>query len=217
VLTPTILRPAQRAGLAFALFALALALDPSNRWVRTWLRDDVFGGLPFWLDNMTTMLALKVVVWSVIGLLVLGPRGMSLGLPRRPREAWTMAFGSGLVLVGVVAAALSFHGILVVSVKFDWPLIGANLVSNFEEELIYRGAVLGLMLMMLGDERAWAAVLISALLFCPGHLYHPPALLLTTFGVGLLWAWMTVRYRSIWPAWLSHMVVDAVAGSLFQS
>jgi membrane protease YdiL (CAAX protease family) len=33
---------------------------------------------------------------------------------------------------------------------------------------------------------------------------------------GVLWAWMTLRYRSLWPAWLSHTVMDAIGDSLFK-
>jgi membrane protease YdiL (CAAX protease family) len=41
------------------------------------------------------------------------------------------------------------------------------------------------------------AALISAVLFCQGHLHYPPLLVATVFVAGLVWAWMTIRYRSL--------------------
>ena len=92
----------------------------------------------------------------------------------------------------------------------------ANFVSNFYEEFIFRGAILGLLVKVMGREHAWGATIISALLFCQGHLQYPPALLATVFVAGVTWAWMTVRYRSLWPAWLSHTLADTIIDSLFK-
>lgn len=211
------LRLRQRVGLTFAIIALALSLSETNRHVRLWLRDDVLGGLPFWLDNMLIMVALVALVWGMIGLLVLGPRDLGLGVPERRRQAWPVAVASGVALVGVVALALAASGALVVRVHVDWPLIMANVVSNLEEELVHRGAILGLLLAVLGRERSWLAAAIGSGLFCFGHRHYPLPLLLAVFGAGMIWSGMTIRYRSIWPAWLSHTVVDAVADSLFKT
>jgi membrane protease YdiL (CAAX protease family) len=206
----------QRTGLTLAIVALALTVNPINLQVRLWLRDRVIGGMPYWLDKMTTMCALSVVVWSVVGGLLLGWRGLSLGLPARPKEAWPVAIGSGVALVGLGAAAFAIHGRLVWGPSVDWSGIAADVVSNFWEELVGRGAILGLLMAALGRQRARLAMVISGALFCQGHLYHPPAMLLLTFVVGTLWCWMTVRYRSLWPGYVSHTVVDVVGTCLFK-
>lgn len=210
------LRPRERAGLVIAIVALSLALGPLNLRMRNWLRDDVVGGVPYWADHLFFMLTLLVVVWGAIGLLILGPRGMALGRPERPKEAWIAGLLSGLGLTALVLGVVAALGALVLQPHPDWPVVFANFVSNFYEEFIFRGAILGLLLKVLGRERAWVATIISALLFCEGHLQYPPALLATVFVAGVVWAWMTVRYRSLWPAWLSHTLADTIIDSLFK-
>ena len=93
--------------------ALAIALNPLNLQVRIWLRDEVVKGVPFWLDHLLFMVTLMVVVWGLIGILILGPRGLALGLPERPKEAWLAGLVSGLGLTALVMAALAVLGALV--------------------------------------------------------------------------------------------------------
>jgi membrane protease YdiL (CAAX protease family) len=210
------LRPRERAGFTVAIAALSIALNPLNLHFRRWLRDEVVHGVPYWLDHLFFMLTLMLVVWGVIGLLLLGARGMALGLPERPNEAWWASVISGLGLTALVMAALAAMGALVFAPHPDWPVMFANFVSNFYEEFIFRGAILGLLLAALGRERAWPAAFLSALLFCQGHLQYPPILLATVFVAGVVWAWLTIRYRSLWPAWVSHTVADTLVDALFK-
>jgi membrane protease YdiL (CAAX protease family) len=210
------LRLRERAGLAIGIVVLALAISPLNVRFRLWLRDEVVGGVPFWLDHILFMGTLKLVVWGVLGALLLGPRELSLGSPTRPRQAWLVGFISGLGLLVVVAAALAARGPLAIAWHPNWLLLFANFVSNFYEEFIFRGVILGLLLKALGRERAWIAGLISAVLFCQGHLHYPLMLLGAVFVGGVLWAWLTIRYHSLWPAWVSHTVLDAIGDSLFK-
>ena len=211
------LRSRERAGLVMAIVALAIALNPLNRQMRVWLRDEVVKGVPFWLDHLLFMVTLMVVVWGLIGFLLLGPRGLGLGRPERPREAWFAGLISGLGLTALVMAALAAMGALVFEPHPNYPVMFANFVSNFYEEFIYRGAILGLLLHVLGRQRPWPAALISAALFSQGHLHYPPLLLATVFVAGLVWAWMTIRYRSLWPAWVSHTGADTIGDALFKT
>ena len=114
-------------------------------------------------------------------------------------------------------AALASLGALVFEPHPNWPVLFANFVSNFYEEFIFRGAILGLLLAVMGRQRTWPAALISAVLFCQGHLQYPPALLATVLIAGLVWAWMTIRYRSLWPAWVSHTLADTIIDNLFKA
>jgi hypothetical protein len=61
------LRSRERAGLVIAIVALAVALNPLNRQMRIWLRDEVVKGVPYWLDHLLFMVTLMVVVWGLIG------------------------------------------------------------------------------------------------------------------------------------------------------
>lgn len=207
----------QRAGLVIAIIAGEIALNPLNRDFRIWLRDRVVGGVPFWLDHLGFMMTLLVVVWGLVGFLVLGPGGLFLGKPERPKEAWWMGAATGLLLTGVVAGAIATLGPLVIAWHPDYPVMLANFISNWYEEFVFRGVILALLLHALGDRPAWIATTISALLFLQGHLTYPPALLAAVFVGGYLWAWMTIRYRSLWPAWLSHTVADTISDAIFKA
>jgi hypothetical protein len=211
------LRPRDRAGLTLAIVALSVALNPLNRQFRVWLRDTVVHGAPFWLDHLLFMVTLMVLVWGAIGLLLLGWRGMALAAPERPKEAWLAGVLSGLGLTALVMGALAALGALVYEPHPNYPVLFANFISNFYEEFIFRGAILGLLLTVLGSQRTTVAAVVSALLFCQGHLQYPPALLATVFVAGVLWAWLTIRYKSLWPAWLSHTVADSIVDSLFKA
>ena len=213
----TDLSPRQRGGLVVAIVALGIALNPLNRQFAHWLRDEVVSGVPFWLDHIAFMVTLMLVVWGLIGLLILGPRGTALGLPSRPREAWFFGILSGIGLTALVLIALRTLGPVTMRPDPNWPVLFANFASNFYEEFIFRGVILGLLLTVLGSQRTWPAAVISAVLFCQGHLQYPPALLATVFVAGLVWAWLTIRYRSLWPAWLSHTLADTLIDGLFKT
>lgn len=211
------MRTRDRAGLVIGIVALAISLNPLNRQFRIWLRDEIVKGVPFWLDHLLFMVTLMVVVWGLIGLLILGRRGMSLGMPERPREAWLMGLVSGLGLTALVMAALAALGALVYEPHPNYPVMFANYVSNFYEEFIFRGAILGLLLKAMDGKNPWTATVISAVLFCQGHLQYPPLLLATVFVAGVTWSWMTIRYKSLWPAWMSHTVADTIVDALFKT
>lgn len=214
----TALRPRERTGLLLAVIALAVTLNSANLHFRVWLRDTVVGGAPFWADHLFFMVTLMWVTWGVIGFLLLGARGMMLGLPERPKEAWLAGgIGSGLGLTALVLAVLAAMGAYAFEPHPNYPLLFANFASNFYEELIFRGAILGCLLKVLGEDRRWTAAIISAVLFCQGHLQYPPPLLATVFVAGLAWAWITIRYKSLWPAWLSHTLADTIVDNLFRT
>src|SRR5262245_12657709 len=204
----------ERAGLLIAIVTLAIALNPLNRQFRAWLIDQVGKGVPFWLDHLLFMVTLMVVVWGLIGLLILGTRGMALGRPDRSKEAWLAALVTGLGLSALVPAVLALLGAVVMEPHPNWPVLFANFASNFYEEVIYRGAILGLLLKVL--DRPPIAAVISSALFCQGHLHYPAPLIATVFVAGLTWAWMTIRYRSLWPAWISHTLADTIVDNLFK-
>ena len=82
----------------------------------------------------------------------------------------------GIGLTALVLMALRTLGPVAMQPHPNWPVLFANFASNFYEELIYRGVILGLLLKALNDQHRWLAVLLSALLFLQGHLHYPPVL-----------------------------------------
>ena len=64
---------------------------------------------------------------------------------------------------------------------------------------------------------AWAAIAVSALCFTLHHIvamqvyFSPVAVAICATGIfigGAVWSALYIRYRSIWPAYLSHAIVD---------
>ncbi|MET0936303.1 MAG: CPBP family intramembrane glutamic endopeptidase [Luteibacter sp.] len=85
------------------------------------------------------------------------------------------------------------------------------LVGPLVEEVLFRGALLSILRTRLGD--GWA-IAISATVFGAVHLpdldglwYAVPNLIL----VGAFCAWLRVRSRSIWPAFIAHAANNALA------
>lgn len=96
-------------------------------------------------------------------------------------------------------------------------LVGALywiLINSVLEEYVYRWFVLKQCERLMPRK---AAIVTSAIVFTAHHVvalasYLSPLLTtLASLGVflgGLLWAWCYLRYRSIWPGWISHVGAD---------
>jgi membrane protease YdiL (CAAX protease family) len=140
-----------------------------------------------------------------------------LGDRTDPKEAWLAGLLTGLGLTTLVLVVLAALGALVMDPQPNWPVLFANLVSNLYEEFIYRGVILGLLLKVLDGRHSWLAAALSAALFTQGHLHYPVALVALVFVAGLTWAWLTIRYRSLWPAWFSHTLADWIIEGLFKT
>jgi membrane protease YdiL (CAAX protease family) len=89
-----------------------------------------------------------------------------------------------------------------------------TLVNSVVEEYVYRWFMVRQLRAVLPK---WPAVVGSALIFTAHHViamsvYLGPLLTgLGSLGVliaGMAWAWLYLRYRSIWPGWISHVLAD---------
>ena len=171
------------------------------------------GGVPYWLDHITFMLLAYLVVATLLAWKLVGLDRIYL---RRPtdRRAWLVGAAAGVLIVPVIAAALAAVGALKLMFEPNFLLMVGNAFSNFYEEYIFRGALLAILMKYVGNKSV--AITVSALVFCQGHLHFPLPLLLVVFLAGVLWGAMVLRYQSIWPAWLSHCVMDFIADSIFQ-
>lgn len=177
---------------------------------------------PEWMEG-----AVKVGVWVVptLALLVIMRRGQwrtavdDLGLTR---PAWR-----GMALA--VAATLPMAAFLAVSpFSFDpASLAGAVLLGPLAEEVLYRGFLFHQLQSRAGWLMPWAA-LGSAIVFALAHHNNLDEVLVTavlrenlaanitriapptlaTIAGGCLFAWMTWRWQSLWPAIALHMAVN---------
>jgi membrane protease YdiL (CAAX protease family) len=91
---------------------------------------------------------------------------------------------------------------------------GWTLINSLMEEYVYRWFMLRQLRML---SSTTAAAVISALIFTTHHVIAVSVYLgtleivLASSGVffgGLLWAWLYLRFRSIWPSWISHVLAD---------
>jgi len=91
----------------------------------------------------------------------------------------------------------------------------AALLSTFvgiHEEILFRGFILGRLKSLFRSNVA--AVLVSSLIFGLLHFYQGPIGVVQTGTVGLVFAIVVTRARSLWPAILAHAAFDTIGLSL---
>lgn len=94
--------------------------------------------------------------------------------------------------------------------RYGYYAIG--LLAPIAEEVVFRGAILRSLLGW--TKRHWAAIAISALLFCLVHLN--PAQMPHAFCAGLLLGWMYYRTGSVVPGVVFHWVNNTIAFALIR-
>src|SRR4029453_12831511 len=148
-----------------------------------------------------------LLAWKLVGL------GQTY-LPRpSDKGAGLIGAAAGVVVVPLVGRAPAPVRALKLMFEPNVLLMIGNVFSNFYEEYIFRGTLLAILMKYVGNKQV--AITISALVFCQGHLHYPLPLLLVVFLSALLWGAMVLRYQSVWPAWLSHCVMDFISDSIF--
>lgn len=88
-----------------------------------------------------------------------------------------------------------------------WGYLVVCIFAPLVEELVFRGAVLRVMLE--GSSRHWGPIAISALLFALVHAN--PAQIPHAFALGLLLGWMYYRTGSVIPGIMMHWVNNTLA------
>jgi len=88
------------------------------------------------------------------------------------------------------------------------------LINSVLEEYVWRWFVVRQCRRLM---RPFVAVVVSALAFTLHHIlalqvyFSPVVTALCALGIflgGALWSWMVAHYRTIWPGWVSHILVD---------
>ena len=110
-------------------------------------------------------------------------------------------------IASLPALALMLSG---VRTSFDGvELVTSVVLSPIAEEVLFRGWLFR-QLILLARWPALPAGLVSSIAFGlahPGYMSDPVAVLTTT-GVGLLFAWMVLRWDSLWPAIGLHAAMN---------
>ncbi|NOY26143.1 MAG: CPBP family intramembrane metalloprotease, partial [Oligoflexia bacterium] len=152
-------------------------------------------------------------------------RAALLSWRRPPARAWLLL---PLVVVGTLGLAnlLWYAAVAVLPQNdlieaysqaltgFDSPLglVAVSVVPGICEELLFRGAMLGL---LRRGMATWAAVIVQALIFAALHgmaVRFP-----YTFGLGLVLGLLVVRTRSLWPAIVVHTLHNLLSTQLGDS
>ena len=123
------------------------------------------------------------------------------------------AFAQNLIDVSKVQAMAADTGIGTTAAYFGvcayWILVNSVL-----EEYVYRWFIFRKFEALVSKR---AAVLLSAVAFTIHHIlalqvqFDVGITVIASAGVfagGVIWSWMYEKYRSIWPCWVSHAIVD---------
>jgi membrane protease YdiL (CAAX protease family) len=166
--------------------------------------------------GLAELVFLLPVWWFTVRKYRVGPR--ALGLRRFPASG--VGLGCGLLL-GSFAFNLFYNLFLALfgqraqvnlvpimaRLTSPWPLlVAAALVAPMVEELFFRGFVYA----GLRERYGWLrAAVISSALFSVLHLQ--PLAIPPIFLLGMMFAFIYERSRSLWPAILMHVVMNALA------
>lgn len=97
--------------------------------------------------------------------------------------------------------------------KEPWGYIFIGILAPVTEELVFRGAILRLLLKAFKGKQHWVGIIISAFLF--GFIHFNLAQGIHAFIIGLILGWMYYRTYSIIPGVIVHWVNNTIAYIMF--
>jgi len=184
---------------------------------KTTLGAVIFAASKIWLFGLP-------VVWRIW----VDRQPLSLSPPRR--GGFVTGVVSGLLISAAILGAFALGGTALIDRPFligKMDAIGLNslpvylgcaaywiLVNSVLEEYVWRWFVVEQCTILFKPPLAIAC---AALFFTLHHVFALqvycglPAVIACSAGVfigGLVWSWMYIRYRSIWPGYLSHALAD---------
>lgn len=99
--------------------------------------------------------------------------------------------------------------ILKTTSDFVWLVICAGFLSPVLEEIIFRGYVLNALLARLPNRTV--AILLATLAFTSIHIMFGPGTLVLIFFWTFVPTWLTLRFKSLYPAILMHILNNLLA------
>ena len=207
--------------------ALALVVNRQPQWwlndaVRAWFHHPRYRG-PWLLVEHGLMSCFLPMVVSVVAWVALA-RAHALIPPRRllradePRAiaAWGLVAGLAPVAFNCAIFYLLLRAGKLHGFAFGWTppsswSLAGNCVSNFYEELVFRGFILTALRYATGSRVA--AALLSSAAFGLAHSQYPVEEQLIIGISCIFWCWVVMRTRSLWPVYIGHMLVDVIMDS----
>jgi membrane protease YdiL (CAAX protease family) len=153
---------------------------------------------------------LRVRGWTLekIGLKVtVRGTGLGLGLAVASYALFVVAQVAGEHLLRIdMASAAAFYP--KVAPDLDLQLVFVtSVVNGAYEELFVAGYIITALAPVRGP---WAAINVSTGIRLLYHLYQGPIGILAIVPLGILYGWVYVRTRQIWPLVVAHIVIDVV-------
>jgi membrane protease YdiL (CAAX protease family) len=173
-------------------------------------------------------LIVAVVAWRCVARGV-GPEELGLAASDPWQVAWTSIALTGLLCVNQVVGLRKIsrlpegkrgslfaitEKIMPRTAKETFVYAGLACTAGISEEFLYRGFVFMALVRMIvnfGPPNGLAAILSSAW-FSLAHLYQGRRGIITTFVVGMIFAWMRIWTGSLIPAVIAHIGIDMVVG-----
>ncbi len=153
---------------------------------------------------------LRVRGWSLdkVGLKVtLRGTGLGLGLAVASYAVFILAklAGQHLLAVDMASAAAVYPK---AAKDLDLQLVFvASAVNGVYEELFVAGYIITALTPVRGP---WTAINVSTGIRLLYHLYQGPIGILAIVPLGILYGWVYVRTRQLWPLVVAHIAIDAV-------
>lgn len=178
----------------------------------------------------TIFMAAKIwlLVFPTAWYLVVEKGSLSWSPPRRGGLAAGAA--SGAAIAGIIVVGAWLFGVqhmdlaplraevqkmgLHMALPYLAGAAGWTFANSLMEEYVYRWFIFRQCDVLM---RGPVAVIVSAAIFTAHHViavsqYLDPILTIFVsagvFAGGVIWSWLYMRYRSIWPCWLSHVLAD---------
>ena len=93
--------------------------------------------------------------------------------------------------------------------KEPWGYVAVGILAPLAEEVVFRGAILRILLGIMSKKNHWVAIIISAAIF--GVVHANLAQFINALLMGLLLGWMYYRTKSLVPGILLHWVNNTMA------
>lgn len=164
------------------------------------------------LGAVRTMLGCRRQTWRDIGLKTLQPADLSRGLLTfLACVVANVVLNASMMLVDPEILQQHAHNLMEVGERLDsgLPFAVLALVLLFVgiyEELTARGLLLSRCRTVLPGT--WAPIMASSLMFGLGHAYQGWLGVIQTTLIGIVLAYYTMRWGTVWPAILAHATLD---------
>jgi len=136
-----------------------------------------------------------------------------------PRVSWKLTIAGVLLTLGILLYSTVISAGF--GTWFEFPSLDTSqlgfgtvllfsVVNGIYEETFVVGYVVG----CLARQSTWVVVISSDLIRFSYHVYQGPEAVLFILPMGLVFAYLYVKYRRLWPLVLCHIILDVVALTL---